>query len=346
MRLLPLLVLATISTGVPAEVQAQPSFPGSDWTVATDPDELGWSSERLRAAKRYSDSIGSAAVMIIQRGIVVHQWGDVTRPMDVFSVRKSLLSALIGVAVGRGQIDTSSTLEHLGIDDEPPSLTAAEKTARVVDLLTSRSGVYHPAAYETPAMERERPARGSHTPGTFFYYNNWDFNALGSIYESAAGSSVFDAFEREVASRIGMQDLRPEHMKYVADPKSRHRAYTFQMSARDLARFGLLYLHNGSWNGDEIVPADWVQWSTSALADQGVRGGYGAMWWVATDPSDPIINVPVGTFSARGTGEQNVFVLRDLDLVIVHRGEPASRPIRVQQFGRLLRLILAAREPA
>lgn len=343
MRLLPLILLAAISATFSAEVEAQLGLPGTDWAMAGDPAQMGWSLERLRAAKQFSDSIGSTAVMIVQGGVVVDHWGDVTKPSDVFSVRKSLLSALIGIAVARGQIDTVSTLAHLGIDDEPPSLTDAEKSARVVDLLTSRSGVYHPAAYETAAMERERPARGSHAPGSYFYYNNWDFNALGSIYESATGSSVFDAFQREIASRIGMQDLRQEHMKYVADPRSRHRAYTFQMSTRDLARFGLLYLRNGSWNGVAVVPADWVRWSTTALADQGVRGGYGAMWWVATDPSDPIINVPVGTFSARGTGEQNVFVFRDLDLVIVHRGDPATSPIRVQQFGRLLRLILAAR---
>jgi len=55
-------------------------------------------------------------------------------------------------------------------------------------LLEARSGVYHAALYETPAMAKQRPARGSHEPGTFWYYNNWDFNALGTIYEHATGN--------------------------------------------------------------------------------------------------------------------------------------------------------------
>ena len=76
----------------------------------------------------------------------------------------------------------SSTLAELGIDDNEPSLTDVEKRATVRDLLTARSGVYHPALYETPGMAAMRPLRGSHLPGTHWYYNNWDFNALGTIY--------------------------------------------------------------------------------------------------------------------------------------------------------------------
>ena len=77
---------------------------------------------------------------------------------------------------------------------------------RPCDLLEARSGVYHPALYETPAMAKQRPARGSHEPGTFWYYNNWDFNALGTIYEHATGSGIYDALDRLIARPIGMQD--------------------------------------------------------------------------------------------------------------------------------------------
>jgi len=65
------------------------------------------------------------------------------------------------------------------------------------------------ALYETPAMARARPPRGSHAPGTFWYYNNWDFNVLGTIYERATGTGIYDALDRLIAKPIGMQDYRP-----------------------------------------------------------------------------------------------------------------------------------------
>jgi CubicO group peptidase (beta-lactamase class C family) len=75
------------------------------------------------------------------------------------------------------------TLAELGIDDEPPVLTSVERQATILDLLRARSGVYHDAARETPAMRSRRPLRGSHAPGSLFYYNNWDFNVLGAVFQ-------------------------------------------------------------------------------------------------------------------------------------------------------------------
>jgi hypothetical protein len=177
-------------------------------------------------------------------------------------VRKSLLSALIGNAVERKEIDLSQTIGALGIDYNEPSLTAEEKSATVRDLLQARSGVYHAALYETRAAAALRPARHSHMPGTFRYYNNWDFNTLGTIYERAVRSSIFDAFEREIARPIGMQDYQPGDGAYATGAASIYPAYPIRMSARDLARFALLYLNKGPWRDGQIVPAAWVDEST------------------------------------------------------------------------------------
>ncbi|MQX75924.1 serine hydrolase [Sinorhizobium medicae] len=126
----------------------------------TNPSIAGWSAEKLEAARRYSTSLKPTAFMIVQDGKVIASWGDVSHKVNVASVRKSLLSALYGIAVSEGRIDLSSSLADLDIDDKVPSLTAAEKTATVRDLLMARSGVYHPAAYETGEIKRKRPARG------------------------------------------------------------------------------------------------------------------------------------------------------------------------------------------
>ncbi len=170
-----------------------------------------------------------------------------------------MLNSLIGIAVAEGKINLSDTLEKLGIDDNKPSLTDVEKQATVRDLLEARSGVYHPTDYETKGMIEKKPQRGSHAPGTFWYDNNWDFNTLGYIYEHATGTKIFQSFYREIAQPIGMQDFRPHDGHYITSADSLFPAYPFDMSTRDFARFALLYLHGGNWNGTQVVPEDWLR---------------------------------------------------------------------------------------
>jgi len=166
-----------------------------------------------------------------------------------------LLSALTGIAVNAHQLDLDDTLGTLGIDDVSPMLSDSEKQATVRDLLEAKSGVYHVALYETDRERRVRPPRGSHAPGTFWYYNNWDFNALGSIYEKAVGKSIFEAFEGQIAGPLEMQDYRVSDGRYERGSDSLHAAYLFKMSARDLVRFGLLYLNGGQWKDRQVIPA-------------------------------------------------------------------------------------------
>src|SRR5262249_52690907 len=148
----------------------------------------------------------TSAVVIVQGGRVVDQWGDVAAKVETRSVRKSFLSALYGIHVAEGRMNLAKTVGELGIDDKPPSLTGVEKQATILDLIRARSGVYHDSAGNSPYMEATRPRRGSHVPGEYFYYNNWDFNVLGTIFEKLTGAKIFEEFERRIARPIGMQD--------------------------------------------------------------------------------------------------------------------------------------------
>ena len=123
-------------------------FPTTDWE-RVDPEGAGWSRQKLEKAESWSRQINSIAVMVVHHGLVVAKWGDTAGKTPLASVRKSLLSALIGIAVERKELDLSQTIGSLGIDDNEPSLTPEEKTATVRDLLRSRSGVYHAALYES-----------------------------------------------------------------------------------------------------------------------------------------------------------------------------------------------------
>ena len=131
-------------------------FPAVKWMRYETSEEAGWSSEKLSAIQEMSDKAGSAAVMAIYNGAVLTQWGQTSRRYMCHSVRKSLLSALYGIAVDKGDVDIDETIGSIGIDDISP-LTAIEKSAKVSDLLKARSGVYLPAAYETPSMRERRP---------------------------------------------------------------------------------------------------------------------------------------------------------------------------------------------
>lgn len=346
-------------------IESQSRFPGDSWQQSGSLESAGWSQAKLAAARRYSetDSIRSSAVMIVQGGAVIAQWGDIDKKISSYSVRKSLLSALYGIYAGEGVIHIDQTLEQLGIDDSPDPLTKAERQARVIDLLRARSGVYHSVDFETASMTKNRPPRGSHPPGTFWYYNNWDFNVLGTIFEKQTGLKIGQAFYRRIAQPISMQDFQPEDVYYFGGAASVHPAYHFEITARDMARFGLLYLRHGRWKGKQIVPESWVEKSSHAsemVKSNGVdAGGYEYLWWVDYGGVHfPEVAEP-GIYSARGSGAHYLVIIPSLDLVVVHRtdNDPPVKDAKSiaemanrtsvskdrEEFGHLLRLILDAR---
>jgi len=305
------------------------------------PETVGWSSDLLKQAETYAQDIGSAAVMALKGEKIFIAWGDTAKKFPCHSIRKPFVSALYGLYVERGMIDLAKTLEDLSIDDIPPALTSEEKRATIRDLLMSRSGVFHEAAAEAPAMRAKRPARGSHPPGTIFYYNNWDFNVLGTIFEQITEKSVFKVFNDEIAQPIGMQDflVSDGHYHYERE-KSLYPAYPFNMSTRDLGRFGLLYLNKGYWGGKRILSADWIKESTTAYSTNALSGDpYGYMWSIIPEDSD------FGSgFYHTGLGVHLLAVLPAEQIVIVHRVD-TRQPTRISwpQIRKLMEMIMTAR---
>ena len=331
-------------------------WPDDEWLHLDTPSDAGWSLAKLKEAREFSGSLATEAVMVIQRGLIVDAWGDIDRPFELRSMRKSVLSALFGPHIESGKTSLDQTLLELGIDDKNPTLNDDEKQATVADLLTSRSGVFHPANYEGPYWQERRPERNSHPHGTFWWYNNWDFNALGSILEQVAERGIFDEIANRIAAPIGMQDYNPAprpagHTWYAFDPENEnphsiHPGYDFLLSARDLARFGLLMARAGRWKGEQVIPNAWVAESTRSHCSATDMGGdYGFMWWVGDNSVLlPGVSLPSGSFSAFGVGSQALIVIPSWDLVIVHRVNMFQFDYRVSdaELGRLVGLILQA----
>lgn len=313
--------------------------PGLHWQTI-DPISAGWSQTTLQVLQDYAELRRPTALMLVQSGAVLASFGDPGRKVGVASVRKSLLSALYGIAVADGRIRLEATLAKLGIDEKPPALTGQEKGATVRDLLTARSGIYLPAAHETAEIKEKRPPRGSHAPGTFWFYNNWDFNALGAIYRQRTGEDIFESFARRIAGPIGMEDFSAADGRYAQSPVSIYPAYPVRLSARDLARFGVLFANGGSWDGRQIVPAAWVRESTASHTATDRPGrGYGYMWW--TLPED---GFGKGAALASGYGGQLLAIVPHKRLVMVQTAETRRSGIgtRTRDFIEVLRKIVAA----
>lgn len=321
------------------------ALPSADWQRI----DTGWDAKILEEAWASAASIQSAAVLVIEGGRIAASWGDIERRYMCHSIRKSFLSALYGIQIEAGRISRGLTLAELGIDDKE-GLSGREKAASLVDLLSARSGIYHPSVYESPWMRSIKELRHSHAPGTFWCYNNWDFNVLGTIYEKLIGRSLFEDFRDLIAKPIGMQDFRYDDERkdgeYVGNNETNHPAYPFRMSSRDMARFGLLFLRDGRWGDKQIIPRRWVKESTAPISEAGNAGAYGYMWWVARAGIHiPGVILPDGSYSARGAGGHKMIVIPKHDIVLVHRVDTdvKGREVKTHQFAPLIDLVLAAR---
>lgn len=320
------------------------TFPGASWKSASPEQMSKWSTKTLEQAKKNWLGLNGTGLMVIEDGSVVASWGDVKKPVNCHSVRKSFLSALYGIYIEKKQINLASTLGEEKIDDTPTKLSQLEKTASIEDLLKARSGIYINAAYETKSMRQKRPKRASHPPGKFWYYNNWDFNALGTIFTNRTKRSVFDAFKSQIADPIGMEDFDLSHTKFVFEKdKSSHPAYVFHMSTRDRARFGLLFLNEGTWNKKKIISKNWITRSTKSYSNAGKGVGYGYLWWISENGKHLGASFKGTPFSARGNHGQYIIVIPEMNLVMAHTVDKQKASVARRDFNKVFQMILKAR---
>lgn len=345
------LVVCAVALADELPARIDPStYPGKTWQRIANPGALGWSASTLDRFRKELEATQAGSVFVAYSGKELFEYGDVHKPQFLASVRKSLLSALYGNYVASGTIKLDSTLAELAIDDNG-GLSAREKQATVRDLLQARSGVYHPAANKGDDLDNA-PPRDSQEHGTYFLYNNWDFNALGTIFEKRTGQNIYDAFENDIARPVQMEDFkRSLQVKEHHDNLSIHPAYHFHVSSSDLARVGYLMLRNGNWAGKQLVPADWVKQTTRVVTpvldmhpERLQKGplGYGYLWWPwdsgwAKGPYE-------GAYTGHGLGGQFITVLPALDLVVAFETpQRVAHPVKLSDYLKLLDTLVSAR---
>jgi CubicO group peptidase (beta-lactamase class C family) len=170
--------------------------------------------------------------------------------------------------------------------------------------------LFRPGHDDMAAFAAGFPA--DYPPDTVFNYSSGTTNIISGIVRDLVGAEAYPAFLRAALfDRIGMQSALPRF-----DPSGSWIASSFCFcTPRDFARFGLLYLRDGVWAGERILPEGWVDYARTPASVQPAESemGYGAHWWLADDG--------LGTFAAQGYAGQYLWLVPALDLIVVRNGE-------------------------
>lgn len=321
------------------------------WQRYDKPGDAGYSESALRLLRNYLTTIDTTGMMVAVRGVILFEYGNITELSYLASCRKSVLSMLWGNHVANGEIDLDKTMSDLGITDIG-GLLPIELTATVRQLITCRSGVYHEAS--NLGTSSGVPERGSKVPGTYFLYNNWDFNTAGFIFEQETGMNIYDALEQELAIPIGMEDFDRSMQQKSGDlTLSIYPAYHMWLSVRDMARLGHLMLKRGKWGDTRIIPTDWVSEMITVVTPpeemnpESLRNGdfgYGIMWWLWTGPGTA--EEMIGAYSAMGAYGQYITVIPNLEMVIAHKTAvpPYDRYVGGAQLREIISYLIQAKE--
>jgi CubicO group peptidase (beta-lactamase class C family) len=334
------------------QLKAQ-EYPDYRWKYSDDPSKTGWDTAKLSQLHQYIlDSTQITGMMIIHREKVVFQYGDVEENSYIASCRKSVLAILYGAAVRSGAISLDSSLAELEIDDKG-GLLPVEKTATVRDIISARSGVFHPASYLGDHLD-VAPQRGSVKPGTYWLYSNWDFNMAGYIFEQATHRDIYDSVEQMLAIPLHMQDWNRSLQHKEGDTsRSTYLAYPMWFSTRDMARIGQLMLNKGKWGNSQIVDEQWIKEMLTPrtnfaevnghipdFRNTGFNFGYGYMWWLWQDTPDKRLQ---GAYSAFGNMGQSITVFPAIDVVVVYKTKSDyERETPVLARYQILKLAVAA----
>ncbi len=326
-----LLWLTTLAMTFMSGCSSQPDFVGSPLVKSSQPATELFNTNKLSNLENTLENLDTTSVVVLKDGEVVYQYGDTSVVSYLASCRKSILSMLYGPHVADGTINLSTTLGDMGIDDVD-GLLPIEKQATIRDIMSARSGVFHRPANGGYDEANVLP-RGSVKPGEYYLYNNWDFNVAGHIFEQQTGQNIYQAMTTQLAKPLGFQDWRLDaQKKYHKDGRSQYPAYHMYLSTRDMAKLGQLMLDKGQWNGEQLIPSSWYDWSVSPITSvdevnarygqqgpNGVPMAYGSYWWLLQD--DPDKDYDAGAFSATGWGGQFITVLPEVNMVVAHKAK-------------------------
>lgn len=346
---------------------AEIAFPGEEWTQSA-PEEQGLDEARLQAAVNFLEANagedGVRELMIVRNGVVVWAGDNVDHVHGVWSMTKSFTSTALGLLIedGKAALDTRAC-QFL------PELKEHYSDATLRHFATMTSGYraqgdeprggYTHGPSQTPFLPNADPLFTP--PGSKYAYWDSAMNMFGLVLTRIAGEPLEDLFERRIARPIGMdpdewdwKDFGPVDGSPSVNGGSGNSGKHIHITSRQAARFGLLFLNRGEWDGERIISADWVDAvhqvhvpASMPLGhpESGIdgRGVYGLNWWtngINADGARKWPGAPESTYAASGFNNNDLFIIPDWKMVVVRLGlDQNDKAISDKEYGEFLRLI-------
>jgi CubicO group peptidase (beta-lactamase class C family) len=297
-------------------------WPGDDWEMST-PEAEGMNAAQLEDVAAYCEEHGCRAVVIIRHGRIVWErywdgWDEDSTDIS-WSMAKSITSALVGIAIGEGKIES---LDQSAADfiEEWRGTDREKITLRNLISMTSGlswSMIYDPPSGDTVKMLGSDDRVGYavaqplyREPGSDWYYSDGDAESFSRILKAATGMEASEYAQQKLFGPIGI-----EGATWLTDEVGQTMTFCcVYTTARDFARFGYLFLRNGRWGDQQVVPEAWVRESTRP--SQWENPQYGYYWWLLD-----LADVPEDTYSALGFQTKRIHVIPSLDIVAVRLGK-------------------------
>ena len=322
-------------------------WPAEEWRTST-PEKQGMDSGRLEEMMALIDEkdIHYDSVLVVKDGHLVFEeyrnGYDEDRKHHLQSTTKSISSLLIGTLFQRGLLESvDQKMVDLFGDYEIENMDERKQAITLEHLLTMTDGMdWHERdyPYEDPnnslgqmwqssdALQHILDTPMREEPGQTWSYNSGTSMLLGGIIEGLTGEDLLKYSREALFTPLGIESLRWDSTK----SGHYHTDGGLYLTPRDMARIGYLALREGNWNGEQIVPAEWIEQSTQDyLPDDDT--GYGYQWWT----------LPGGVFTTRGHYEQLIYVVPETDMVVVFTGYVPDESLHITD-GLLYDYILAA----
>ena len=302
-------------------------WPTEEWRNST-PEEQGMSSENIERMMEFIDgqNISIHSVMITRHGYVVHEEYLTTRYSEntrheIHSMTKSFTSTLVGIAIDQGFIeDVSQTILPLFPDYNITNVDERRERITIEHLLTMRAGMFWDevsAPYMSPENDVYYILTGDGVdhclnldmvaePGELWHYSGGASHLLAAIVQVATETSLLEFARNQLFDPLGIDSIL-----WTRDGSGNWYtgAWGLSLSTRNLAKFGYLFLNNGTWDGQQIVSEEWVNVATSSFTMfDGNCEGYGYQWWTLPN---------YGAYYAAGRNGQFIIVVPHLDIVAV-----------------------------
>lgn len=294
--------------------------PAGPWPAST-PESQGMDSEQLlnMINSIESQALNIHSILILRNGhVVLELYFPPFGPQDkhmLFSVTKSVTSALIGIAIQEGKIksidqkvlDFFPDRQMANLDDRKKAITIRNLLSMTSGLSAADDFMWTSADWVQFTLDQPMDA----TPGTSFEYNSGNTMLLSAILQKVTGETALAYAKEHLFGSLGVNDFY-----WAADPTGTTEGpLGLMLTTREMASFGFLYLQGGKWNGQQVVPTEWVHASgQSQVPSDWVcpnggcpENGYANLWWQTKDGS-----------IAEGYGGEDIYVVPSKDLVVVY----------------------------